>query len=168
MQYPTSRGSTQFAAANSKQKSTPLAALQVERWRQSWSGCNHPRCRCRLRHCVHLRLQVQVTVSAEQFGSDSTSWNRASALFPTSGIGPNSSVPEVSQTFLRFRSVAVARTRPVADASAGLLVWSCLSLSHGLCLCASRGGVKATENGRQTRLSTWTLQQCLTNCPCHR
>ena len=45
---------------------------------------------------------------------------RASALFPASGVRPNSSVPEEFQTLTRFRSVAVARTRPVAGASAGL------------------------------------------------
>ena len=147
MQHPTSRGSTQLAAANSKQRSTPLAALQVEQWRHSWSGCRHPRFRCRLHHCVHLRLQVQVTVSAEQ---GSTSWNRASALFPASGVRPNSSVPEVFLFLTRFRSVAVARTRPVAGASAEQTVWSSLSLSHGLCLCASRVVLQRPINGRQT------------------
>ena len=48
-----SRGSTQLAAAKSQRRSTPLATRQVERWRQSWPGCNHPRYRCRIRHCVH-------------------------------------------------------------------------------------------------------------------
>ena len=71
---------------------------------------------------MHLRLQVQVTVSADQFGSDSTSWNRASALFPASGVRPNASVPEVFQSLTRFRSVDAARTRPVAGASAGQMV----------------------------------------------
>ena len=168
MQYPTSRGNKQLAAANSKQRSTLLAAWQVGQWRQSCSGCRHPRFRCRLHDCVHLRLQVQVTVSAEQFDSDSTSWNRASALFPASGVRPNSIGPEVFQSLPGVCSVDESRTRPVAGASAEQTVWSSLSLSHSLCLCASQLVLQRPINGRQTRLSTWTLQQRLTKCPCHR
>ena len=109
-----------------------------------------------------------MTVSADQFGSNSMSSTRASALFPASGVRPNFSVPEMFQSLPKFRSVAVARTRPVAGASAVYLVWSCLSLSHGLCLCASRGVSQRPMNGRQTHLSSWSPQKYLTKRPCHR
>ena len=46
---------------------------------------------------------------------------RASVMFPASDVRPNSSVSEVFQSLTRFRSVAVAKTRPVAYASAGYL-----------------------------------------------
>ena len=71
---------------------------------------------------------------ADQFGSNSMSRTRASALFPASDVRPSSIVPEVFQALSRFRSVDDSRTRPVAGASAGCNVWSSLSLSHGLSL----------------------------------
>ena len=83
-------------------------------------------------------------------------------MFPASGVRPNSSVPEEFQALPRFRSVDDSRTRPVAVASAEQTVWSSQSLSHGLCLCASPVVSQRSTSGRQTLLSTWTLQQRLT------
>ena len=87
---------------------------------------------------------------------------------PVSGVRPNSSAPEEFQALPRFRSVAVARTHPVADASAERTVWSGLSQFHGLCLCASPVVSQRSTSGMPTLLSTWTLQQILTKDSCHR
>ena len=168
MQYLTSRGSTQLAVVNSEQPSNPLAMWQVEQWRRNWSGCHHARFHCRLHHWVHWRLQVQATVSTEQFVSDSTFWCRSSAMFPASGVRPNSSVLEEFQTLSRFRSEDDSRTLPVAGASAEQTVWSSLFQFHGLRLCASPVVSQRSTSGRQTPLSTWTLQQRLTKDSCHR
>ena len=75
MQYPTSRGSTQFAAE--KNKTTVHPSDSVTR-----VGLDAIILDAAVAF-VTARLQVQVTVSADQFGSNSTSRTRASALFPT-------------------------------------------------------------------------------------
>ena len=89
-------------------------------------------------------------------------------MFPASGVRPNSSVPEEFKTLPRFRSEDDSRTRPVAVASAEQTVWSSLFQFHGLCLSASPVVPQRLTSGRQTPLSTWTLQHRLTKDSCHR
>ena len=167
MQCPTSRGSTKLAAENSEQRSTF--------WQRDKSN-----------NGVGICLVAVMLVSTVAFIAECSDNCRFRQLFrPNSLFRTRHADIMLQHCFLPLVFVPIpvglrcfrlspgsARwmtpRRPVDGASAEQTVWSGLHHSHGLCLCASRVVSQRSTSGRQTRLSSWTLQQRLTKCSTHR